>query len=166
MVKDLCFEIIQTCPNNCLFCSSCAGMDKTSIIEFDVFKRTIDHFMNLGGIEEISFSGGEPFLHPDLFNMIKYCKDLGIRVVLFTSGVKRNKQLSEEEMNRLRQVTYEHYSKVKDLPSELVKKYTDKQMSIYDMNINKKSTTEIINDLNKMLNSNLFMRASEVKKDD
>lgn len=132
MVKDLCFEIIQTCPNNCLFCSSCAGMDKTSIIEFDVFKRTIDHFMNLGGIEEISFSGGEPFLHPDLFKMIKYCKDLGIRVVLFTSGVKRNKQLSEEEMDRLRQVTYDYYSKVKDLPSELIKKYTDNQMSIYE----------------------------------
>lgn len=49
MVKDLCFEIIQTCPNNCLFCSSCAGMDKNTMIDIDTFKRTIDHFMNIGG---------------------------------------------------------------------------------------------------------------------
>lgn len=131
MVKDLCFEIIQTCPNNCLFCSSCAGMDKNTIIDINTFKRTIDHFMNLGGIEEISFSGGEPFLHPNLFEMIEYCKSFGIRVVLFTSGVKRNKQLSLEEMEQLRQSIFEYYSKVKDLPEELINKYTNIQMNIY-----------------------------------
>ena len=88
--------------------------------------------MNLGGIEEISFSGGEPFLHPDLFEMIRYCKDLGIRVVLFTSGVKRNKQLPEEEIELLRNKTFEYYSKIKDLPEYLIHKYTNKQMSIYE----------------------------------
>lgn len=137
MIKDLCFEILQTCPNNCLFCSSCAGMDKTSIIEFDVFKRTIDHFMNIGGIKEISLSGGEPFLHPNLFDMIKYCKDLGIRVVLFTSGVKRNSSLSENEMNQLRNKLEQYYSKVKDMSQELVHRYTNKQMSIYEQYNNK-----------------------------
>lgn len=46
------------------------------------------------------------------------------------------------------------------------KKEVLKQMSIYDLNINKKSTTEIINDLNKMLNGNFLKKASEAKKDD
>lgn len=46
------------------------------------------------------------------------------------------------------------------------KKEVLKQMSIFDLNINKKSTTEIINDLNKLLDSNLLFKASEVKKDD
>lgn len=40
------------------------------------------------------------------------------------------------------------------------------QMSIFDLNINKKSTTEIINDLNKLLDGNLLFKASEVKKND
>lgn len=132
MIKDLCFEIIQTCPNNCLFCSSCAGMDKNAIIDFDVFKKTINHFMNIGGIEEISFSGGEPFLHPNLFEMIKYCKNLGIRTVLFTSGVKRNTKLSLEELEQLRNKIFQYYSSVKDLPEELIIKYTNKKMSIYE----------------------------------
>ena len=46
------------------------------------------------------------------------------------------------------------------------KKEVLKQMSIYDLNIHKKTTTEIINDLNKILEGNLLMKASEVKKDD
>ncbi len=31
MIKDLCFEIIETCPNNCLFCSSCSLITKTKM---------------------------------------------------------------------------------------------------------------------------------------
>ena len=41
-----------------------------------------------------------------------------------------------------------------------------KQMSIYDLNINKKSTTEIINDLNKMLEGEYLFKASEVLTND
>ena len=42
MLKDLCFEVIKTCPNNCLFCSSCSSPDATTIISFELFKQTID----------------------------------------------------------------------------------------------------------------------------
>lgn len=88
MVKDLCFEIIERCPNECKFCSSNSCISKDKIIKFDDFKRVIDYFMSEGGIEELSLSGGEPFLHPDLFEMVEYSKSLGIRTVIFTSGVK------------------------------------------------------------------------------
>ena len=93
MIKDLCFEIIETCPNNCLFCSSCSLISKTKIIDFELFKKTIDYLISKGGIEEISLSGGEPLLHPNIFEMIKYCKDRNIRVVLFTSGIVRRKYI-------------------------------------------------------------------------
>lgn len=46
------------------------------------------------------------------------------------------------------------------------KKEVLQQMSIFDLNINKKTTTEIINDLNKLLEGNYLMKASEVKKDE
>lgn len=95
MLKDLCFEVIQTCPNNCKFCSSNSSQDKKTIIDFETFKKTISHFINNGGIEEISISGGEPFLHPDLFEMVKYCKDNRIRTVLFTSGIKNMENMPE-----------------------------------------------------------------------
>lgn len=92
MVKDLCFEIIESCPNKCLFCSSNSRIDKKQIISFNDFKRVIDYFISEGGIEELSLSGGEPFLHPDLYKMVEYTKDKGIRTVIFTSGVKFRKK--------------------------------------------------------------------------
>lgn len=130
-IKDLCFEIIQTCPNNCLFCSSCAGMDKTKIIDFETFKQVIDHFMDIGGIEEISLSGGEPLLHPDIYNMITYCKLKDIRVVLFTSGVKRNVKISDLEMALLRKKVEEFYANIKAQSPEVFERTVNHYMRIY-----------------------------------
>lgn len=96
MLKDLCFEVIQACPNNCKFCSSNSSIEKRKIIKFDTFKKTVNYFMRQGGIEEISISGGEPFLHPDLFNMISFCKERGIRTVIFTSGIKKAEDMPVE----------------------------------------------------------------------
>lgn len=131
MLKDLCFEIIQTCPNNCLFCSSCASIDKDKKIELDLFKKTIDHFIKIGGIEEISISGGEPFLHPDLFEMIKYCKDKGIRVVLFTSGIRRKIKTPPIELDKMMNQVIEKYQRYlkQGMSKEEYSKYVERELN-------------------------------------
>ena len=35
------------------------------------FKKTINHLISLGGVDEISFSGGEPMLHPNIYEMVE-----------------------------------------------------------------------------------------------
>ena len=45
MLKDLCFEVIQTCPNNCEFCSSNSSKEATKIISLELFKKTIEHLI-------------------------------------------------------------------------------------------------------------------------
>ncbi len=137
MVKDLCFEIIQTCPNNCLFCSSCAGIDKNKMIDFETFKKVIDHFMEIGGIEEISFSGGEPMLHPNIYEMIMYCKVKDIRVVLFTSGVKKNNKMTDLEMQLLRKKLENMYSSYKEHSQEVFDKTVNHYMNVYEFYNNK-----------------------------
>lgn len=101
MLKDLCFEIIQTCPNNCLFCSSNASIDCMEMIEFDLFKKTINYINDKYGIEEISISGGEPFLHPNILEMVALCKSYGIRTVIFTSGIKKNSKIDVDTKKKL-----------------------------------------------------------------
>lgn len=103
MVKDLCFEIIEKCPNQCRFCSSNSSINKQKIISYEDFKRVIDYFVKKGGIEELSLSGGEPFLHPNINEMIFYAKSFGIRTVVFTSGIKKAKELSPEQKEYLLQ---------------------------------------------------------------
>lgn len=148
MIKDLCFEIIEKCPNNCLFCSSNSSILKSRIIELDKFKKTIDFLFDKYGIEEISLSGGEPLLHPDLFTMIKYCKDKDIRVVLFTSGIKRRKKISKQEENNIKEEIKKQYEK-----------YTEEQLS--EINYNKIIQKEI--DIFNYYNNQEF---SELSKED
>lgn len=100
-IKDLCFEIIQKCPNNCKFCSSNSSIEKTHIIEYKLFEKVIDYFMSLGGIEEICISGGEPFLHPDLLKMVEHCKKHNIKTTIYTSGITNRTKLSEQELRNL-----------------------------------------------------------------
>lgn len=132
MLKDLCFEVIKTCPNNCLFCSSCSSPDATTIIPFELFKQTIDHFISLGGIEEISLSGGEPLLHPDIFKMIAYCKEKNIRTVLFTSGIKRTPSMSDESKQQIIDLLKEKYSRFQSqgLEPKKAKKLYEKELSL------------------------------------
>ena len=134
MIKDLCFEIIEKCPNNCLFCSSNSSIIKTRIIELEKFKTTIDYLYEKYGIEEISLSGGEPLLHPDLFSMIKYCKDKNIRVVLFTSGIKRRIKISKQEENNIKKSIKNQYNKyTKDQLSEInYNKIIQKEIDIFE----------------------------------
>lgn len=45
---------------------------------------------------ELSISGGEPFLHLDLIEMVKYAKSFNIKTVIFTSGVAYKTRLDKE----------------------------------------------------------------------
>ena len=114
MLKDLCFEVIHACPNNCKFCSSNSSKEKTTIVSFETFEKTIKHFMDNGGIEEISISGGEPFLHPDIFKMVEFCKSLGIRTVVFTSGIKRASEMPEETVDFFKKECEKDLQKIED----------------------------------------------------
>lgn len=139
MVKDLCFEIIESCPNECKFCSSNSCIDKKQIISFDDFKRVIDYFISEGGIEELSLSGGEPFLHPHLFNMVKYAKSFGIRTVIFTSGIKKSLPLDEQIIS--------FYKNEMDLKLLEIEKYEP---------WNERLKNSIKNYYNGLINPNLF----------
>jgi len=114
MLKDLCFEVIQTCPNKCKFCSSNSSQDKRTIVTFEQFKKTVTHFINQGGVEEISISGGEPFLHPELFEMIKFSKDNGIRTLVFTSGIKKTSNMPHEMVKHIKDKCQEDLKEIEE----------------------------------------------------
>ena len=152
MVKDLCFEILDKCPNKCIFCSSNSCIDKNTFIALDDFKRTIDYFNSNGGIEELSLSGGEPLMHPDLLEMINYASSYGIYVTLFTSGIKYASKMTDEEKNYYLNDLEENLSKVN--PDDTL---TIKGIKNYYENILKDKIYGCIskNDIEKLVNSGL-----------
>lgn len=88
-MKQISIEIIHKCPNRCLHCSSNSDINCTLKIETAEVKKIIDSASKLN-TEVLSISGGEPFLHDGLLEIVHYAKSKGIKVYIYTSGIILN----------------------------------------------------------------------------
>lgn len=82
---DLTLEVIQRCPNSCLFCSSLAGLNSPHRLSFGEIVDVAEQAVSLG-LHTIGISGGEPLLHTEITEIIATLnKDLVVR--LYTTGI-------------------------------------------------------------------------------
>jgi Predicted Fe-S oxidoreductases len=63
--------LTQKCVQNCLQCSIPANASEHSVITFDDFKSLVDRLERYG-TQVLTLSGGEPMLHPQLGDCIRY----------------------------------------------------------------------------------------------
>lgn len=70
MLYDVSLEILKKCLNNCLHCSSNSCHNSKTILGLDTIKQIIDDIIFIGA-KRLCLSGGEPFLHPDIVEMIE-----------------------------------------------------------------------------------------------
>jgi radical SAM protein with 4Fe4S-binding SPASM domain len=84
ILKELCLEIINSCPMNCIHCSN--ENDHQERLELYEIKSIIDEFKDLGG-KILEISGGEPLEHADILKIIRYAKTNELEVRLYTSGL-------------------------------------------------------------------------------
>jgi len=74
---------IRRCNIDCGYCNE---YDKVSPpVSTDVLRRRIDKLAALG-TSVVAFSGGEPMLHPDLDELIRHIRGLGMMAGLITNG--------------------------------------------------------------------------------
>lgn len=84
-IIDLCLEVTQKCPLECLHCSSESGPECTTYFPQKEAKNIIREASELG-LEEISISGGEPLEYPYLDEILKTAEKNGLDIRLYTSG--------------------------------------------------------------------------------
>lgn len=84
-LHDINLEITQRCLQNCKHCSSLAGREASTQISYDEVQVLVGEFKNLGG-REVEVSGGEPLLHPRVFDMMELVKEAGLCLRVFTCG--------------------------------------------------------------------------------
>ena len=80
-MKQISIEIIHKCPNKCMHCSSCSDINCTLMIQTKKVKELIDSLVTLD-TKVLSISGGEPFLHLGLLDIVQYAKDREVNVYL------------------------------------------------------------------------------------
>jgi len=77
-------EVTNRCNLNCRMCPRDALGVLKEDMPFELFKQVVDR---IEGVKLVTLTGwGEPFIHPDLFNMIQYSKGKGLQVKLTTNG--------------------------------------------------------------------------------
>ncbi len=86
MLSEISIEILQRCPNRCIYCSSHSNPQATHIIPFEIIKNVIDDAKNLG-CKTVCLSGGEPFLHPQILDIISYIAKQQLTCYVYTSGI-------------------------------------------------------------------------------
>lgn len=84
-LEELCLEITNKCLLNCMHCSSDSHVEGEQL-DKETILRVIDDFESLKG-KELEISGGEPLLHPDIWEILKYCENKHFLTALYTTGV-------------------------------------------------------------------------------
>lgn len=85
-LNEITIEITQQCPNKCVHCSSLSSPTKTTCLSLQTVMEVVDDAVSLG-CELISLSGGEPFLYPELPQIVNHIAGHNIQCNIYTSGI-------------------------------------------------------------------------------
>jgi radical S-adenosyl methionine domain-containing protein 2 len=89
-VRSVNWHLTTRCNYNCKFCFS-RNLD-TEIKDFGCAKEILEELRALE-IEKINFVGGEPLLHPLIFDIVKLAKSMGFVVSIVSNGYYLNRAI-------------------------------------------------------------------------
>lgn len=86
------WEITSRCNLSCTHCLSANTMEKTTydLSTEDCFKL-IDSLVNFG-VFQVNIGGGEPFVRPDIWEILDYCHSKQLVTCISTNGTMINKE--------------------------------------------------------------------------
>jgi len=93
---------IRRCNLSCTYCNEYDDFSKP--VPFDVMTERLDQLAALG-TTIVTFSGGEPLLHPDLDRLIAHVRSHGIMAAMITNGYllteKRVRELNDAGLDHM-----------------------------------------------------------------
>ena len=94
-------EITNQCQQNCIHCSTASNIDSKEELSFtkiiDIIRQSIEL-----GINHISLSGGEPFLHSHFMYICKYIKTKNIPFTIYSCGTCNGKSIDIDTLNAIK----------------------------------------------------------------
>ena len=85
-----------------LTCQMCRRPSEALFMEEEVCKKAISEAAEIG-IHTISFSGGEPFVHPAIYRLLEHAFSLGVKIQMVSNGtlIKRERLEFLEQLDCL-----------------------------------------------------------------
>ena len=124
-LQEISIEITQQCPNNCIHCSSYSSWDKSQTLPFEIICSVISDAVALGA-KTICISGGEPFLHPKLKEIVDHIYASGAKCVIYSSGIYYDGQRYQSIPNNI-------LLNIKDYTEKLIINYEASNSKTYDI---------------------------------
>jgi radical SAM protein with 4Fe4S-binding SPASM domain len=90
------FEITNNCNLKCSGCHANGGENLFEEMNTDEAKKVINGLAEIDDFRTIVFTGGEPFLRKDFFELIRYAKSLGFYPIIASNGTLLSKEIVSE----------------------------------------------------------------------
>jgi MoaA/NifB/PqqE/SkfB family radical SAM enzyme len=79
----------KRCNYDCSYCPSEIHDNSSAHTDIEILKATVDKLMTLGKPIRLSFTGGEPCVHPKFDELIRYAKHVGVSWISVTTNGTR-----------------------------------------------------------------------------
>lgn len=102
LLKTVYIDVTDACNLECKYCNKCIKEDGelANYMTFDEYKKNLEGILlgNDSKIPLLYISGGEPMLHPQIFEILEYSFDKGFDIFLFTNGTL----IKEEHIEKIK----------------------------------------------------------------
>ncbi|MDD4157221.1 MAG: radical SAM protein [Candidatus Cloacimonetes bacterium] len=92
---EIVIGITSRCNFKCSFCYSSSSGQDVSELNYETIKDIIDQGYGMG-VQVIAISGGEPFLHPEILEILEYAKKKCNVLIVSTNGFFINKDMAQK----------------------------------------------------------------------
>ena len=89
------WDVTYACNLRCKHCYANAGKPLPDELTTEEAKRAIDIF-DRAGVTILAFSGGEPLVRPDIFELARYASDKGMYVAIATNGTLITSEIAKK----------------------------------------------------------------------
>lgn len=76
----------KRCNYDCSYCPSSIHDNSSPHTDIEILKATVDKLVSLGKPIRLSFTGGEPTVHPKFRELVQYCKHVGVTWISVTTN--------------------------------------------------------------------------------
>ena len=107
VLRYLFLELTDRCNLNCTHCGSKCTENNRTYLEYSIIEKTLSRVADKYNPAEIMIciTGGEPFLHPDVYRIIYFSRRLGFSVGITSNGTligtKQAKMLKQAGLNTI-----------------------------------------------------------------
>jgi len=99
-VRRVYIEVTSLCNLNCITCVRNVWSDETGHMDMEIFHTIVRQLEAFPDVQSVTLAGfGEPLCHPEILNMARAIKDLGLELNISTNGTLLSADLAEELMD-------------------------------------------------------------------